>query len=179
MDKTMMKQLMRKIAYQYQCDINFSNKCMILQSIKYNFYFYIHLDKLTNDVNKRLFSIETISYVYSIITSMLDIIVDYLNFEIDESSIRVPEIILSSYNKRLKFTSTNMMYLSTELFGICINIPTIQDIETLDKLKCMLGCIEKLNAKLCKLNGYGMGLNICAINRYIKFTYKMLQKKKT
>lgn len=158
MGKTMMKQLIRKIAYQYKCDINFSNKCMILQSIEYNFYFYIHLDKLTNDVYKRLFSIENISFVYSIIISMLDTIVEYLNFEIDESSIRVPEIILSSYNERLKFTSTNMMYLSTEIFNICINIPTIHDIETLDKLKCMLDCIEEVDTQLCKLNGYGRGV---------------------
>ena len=29
-DKIMMNQLIRKIAYQYQCDINFSDKCLIL-----------------------------------------------------------------------------------------------------------------------------------------------------
>lgn len=158
MDKTMMKQLMRKIAYQYQCDINFSNKCMILQSIKYNFYFYIHLDKLTNDAYKRLFSIENISFVYSEIIAMLDIIVEHLNFEINESIIKMPEIILSLYNEQLKFTLTKMMYLSTELFEIYLNIPTIHDIKTIDELKCMLDCIEELDTKLCKLNGYGMGV---------------------
>ena len=29
MDKILMNQLIRKIAYQYQCDINFSDKCLI------------------------------------------------------------------------------------------------------------------------------------------------------
>ena len=72
MDKILMNQLIRKIAYQYQCDINFSDKCLILQSIKYNFYFYIHLDKLTNDVYRRLFGIEKISIVYEKIIEMLD-----------------------------------------------------------------------------------------------------------
>lgn len=161
MDKTMMYQLMRKIAYQYQCDINFSNKCMILQSIKYNFYFYIHLDELTNDVYRRLFSIENISYVYEKTIEMLDIIVTNLNFENDESSIKIPEIILSSYNERLNFTSTNMMYLSTNLFKICINIPTIQDIDTLDKLNDVLDYIEEVDMILCQLNTYAKdGLKI-------------------
>ena len=153
MDKIMMNQLIRKIAYQYQCDINFSDKCLILQSIKYNFYFYIHLDKLTNDIYKRLFSIEKISYVYEKIIGMLNMIVTNLNFENDEKENRVA-ILLKTYNKRLNFTPTNMMYLSTEIFEICMNVPSIKEIETLDKLNDVIDCIEEADMLLCQLNTY-------------------------
>ena len=155
MDKIMMNQLIRKIAYQYQCDINFSDKCLILQSIKYNFYFYIHLDKLTNDVYRRLFSIENISYVYEKSLKMLDIIVTDLNFE-NDGDCSVPTI-LRAYNSRINFTVKNMMYLSTEIFEICMGIPTFQDIETLDKLKSILYCIEEVDMILCQLNTHAKG----------------------
>lgn len=153
MDKIMMNQLFRKIAYQYQCDINFSNKCLILESIKYNFYFYIHLDKLTNDVYRRLFDIKKISFIYGYIIEMLDKIVINLNFENDEKENRVT-MLLNSYNKRLSFTPTNMMYLSTEIFEICMNVPNIKDVETLDKLKDILDYIEEVDMMLCRLNDY-------------------------
>ena len=156
MDKIMMNQFLRKIAYQYQCDINFSDKCLILQSIKYNFYFYIHLDKLTNDVYRRLFDVENISYVYEKTIKILDIIVINLNFENDEKENRVA-ILLKTYNDRLNFTPTNMMYLSTEIFEICMNLPSIKDIKTLDKLNGVLDYIEEVDMILCQLNTHAKG----------------------
>ena len=155
MDKIMMNQLIRKIAYQYQCDINFSDKCLILQSIKYNFYFYIHLDKMTNDVYRRLFSIENISYVYEKTIEMLDIIVSNLNFE-NEGDCLVPTI-LRAYNSRIKFTVKNMMYLSTEIFEICMGTPIFEDINTLDKLNSILDYIEEVDMILCQLNTQAKG----------------------
>lgn len=157
MDRLLMNQLIRKIAYQYKCDINFSDKCLILQSIKYNFYFYIHLDKMTNDVYKKLFSVEKISYVYEKIIYILDMIVTDLNFENDEKENRV-DVLLNTYNNRLNFTTTNMMYLSTEIFEICMNVPSIKDIETLDKLNDVLDCIEEVDMILCQLNTHAKGV---------------------
>ena len=156
MDKIMMNQLIRKIAYQYQCDINFSDKCLILQSIKYNFYFYIHLDKMTNDVYRRLFSIENISYVYEKTIEMLDIIVSNLNFENNEADYLTPTI-LRAYNSRIKFTVKTMMYLSTEIFEICMGIPAFEDIETIDKLNSILDYIEEVDMILCQLNTHAKG----------------------
>lgn len=166
MDKIIMNQFIKKIAYQYQCDINFSDKCLILHSIKYNFYFYIHLDKLTNDVYRRLFSIEKISYVYEKIIAILDIIVNNLNFENDEKENQVA-ILLSTYNNRLNFTPTNMMYLSTEIFEIYMNLPHIKDIETLDKLNDVLDYIEEVDMLLCQLNTYAKVERICEYGKNI------------
>ena len=156
MDKILMNQLIRKIAYQYQCDINFSGKCLILQSVKYNFYFYIHLDKMTNDVYRRLFSIENISYVYEKTIEMLDIIVSNLNFENNETDYLTPTI-LRAYNSRIKFTVKTMMYLSTEIFEICMGIPAFEDIETIDKLNSILDYIEEVDMILCQLNTHAKG----------------------
>lgn len=151
MDKIMMNQLIRKIAYQYQCDINFSDKCLILQSIKYNFSFYIHLDKMTNDVYKKLFSVEKISYVYEKTIEMLDMIVTNLNFENDKTEYSVLSI-MSAYNCRIKFTIDNTMCLSTEIFEISMGTPVFEDINTLDKLNSILDYIEEVDMMLCELN---------------------------
>ena len=80
-------------------------------------------------------------------------IVTNLNFENDEKENRVA-ILLKTYNKRLNFTPTNMMYLSTEIFEICMNVPSIKEIETLDKLNDVIDCIEEADMLLCQLNTY-------------------------
>lgn len=137
MDKTMMYQLMRKIAYQYYCDTNFSNKCMILQSIKYNFYFYIHLDKLTNDVCKRLFNIENISFVYSEITSILDEVINHLNFNENEACF-IAGMYVDFHVKNADTILGNKIQMHSELFELVINSPHNYFVDDNEKLNVLL-----------------------------------------
>ena len=156
MDKTMMYQLMRKIAYQYYCDTNFSNKCMILQSIKYNFYFYIHLDKLTNDVCKRLLNIENISFVYSEITSILDEVINHLNFNENEGCF-IDGMYVDFHVKNADTILGNKIQMHSELFELVINSPHNYFVDDNEKLNVFISFLDEVKSKLNHLSSYALG----------------------
>ena len=156
MDKILMNQLIRKIAYQYQCDINFSNKCMILQSIKYNFYFYIHLDKLTNDVYKRLFSVENISFVYYEIISILDEVVNHLNFDENESCF-IAGMYIDFHVKNAKTILGKKIQIHNELFELVINSPHNYFVNDIEKLNVFISFLDEAKSKLNHLSLYALG----------------------
>ena len=50
------------------------------------------------------------------------------------------------------------MYLSTEIFEICMGTPVFEDINTLDKLNSILDYIEEVDMILCQLNTHAKGV---------------------
>lgn len=157
MNKFMMNKMLNKLCYQYYCDVYFEKQYIILDSKRYNFTLYINAKQITNNVHKRLFSIQNISYVYEKIIRILDTIVNHLNFDEKESVNLVATPIIKYFIPELIITPKNKLQLDTEIFSVVFNSPSVYYLNSINRLENIAKYIVNLTKELNDLTKYAKG----------------------
>lgn len=157
MDKYMINGMLNKIGHNYYCNIFYERHYIVLDSKRYNFTFYINNKQITNNVYKRLFSIENISFVYEKIQYILDIVIDKLNFDENESINLIATPVVKYYLPEIIITPKNKIEIDTELFSIIINAPSVYAVDTINDLENLVLNITEVIESLKDLNKYAKG----------------------